>query len=30
MPTQADVRARLSALYVDAPRDVYFEAVRAA
>ncbi len=30
MPMRADVRARLSALYRDAPRDVYFDAVRAA
>jgi len=30
MPRQDEVHARLSALYVEAPRDVYFEAVRAA
>jgi 2-polyprenyl-3-methyl-5-hydroxy-6-metoxy-1,4-benzoquinol methylase len=30
MPTHDEVRAQLAALYVDAPRDVYFEAVRAA
>jgi hypothetical protein len=30
MPTRDQIRARLSALYIEAPRDVYFEAVRAA